>query len=353
MENIKIWLIGDTHFGYKGDDQEWLDDYAGYFEDVIIPLMKEKVGENDILVHCGDVFDNRSSIGLNTISRVVHLFEEFGKIFNDIRIVVGNHDMGKKTSTDMSSLDVLKYVPNVKVYYQPEVDVICGKTCLFNPWYEDFEKEKELLAGVNVNYIFGHIQIGGSKTADRSGVKITLDKGVGIKDFKSAQVYAGHIHIRQDNKNVHYVGNPYHKDRGDRENVKGITVLDIRTGETEFIENTVTPRYMDESIYSILNMTVGELKERWRNNRIDLHIKGEDSNRCTWDTFLDAMDHCYRDLEKKNDITVLELNTSSELKYDDMRSGDDYIREFIEKQGLDDDMKKEILDKIEEIRDRI
>ena len=27
MENRKIWLIADTHFGYKGDDDEILNEY--------------------------------------------------------------------------------------------------------------------------------------------------------------------------------------------------------------------------------------------------------------------------------------------------------------------------------------
>ena len=66
MENRKIWLIADTHFGYKGDDDEWLNDYVGYFEDTVIPLMKKEVGENDILIHLGDVFENRYILGLNT-----------------------------------------------------------------------------------------------------------------------------------------------------------------------------------------------------------------------------------------------------------------------------------------------
>ena len=50
MSNRKIWLIADTHFGYKGDDEEWLDDYIGYFENIVVPLMKAEVGEDDILI---------------------------------------------------------------------------------------------------------------------------------------------------------------------------------------------------------------------------------------------------------------------------------------------------------------
>ena len=166
MGNRKIWLIADTHFGYRGDDDEWLDDYAGYFEDVVIPLMERESGKDDILVHCGDVFDNRSILGINTINRVISIFERLSSLFGDIRILVGNHDMLKKSSTEVTSVNILKHIPNIRIYYTPQVEVIDGKTVLFNPWIEDIEKEREVLSGVNVDYVFGHLMIGGSLMSD-------------------------------------------------------------------------------------------------------------------------------------------------------------------------------------------
>lgn len=353
MENRKIWLIADTHFGYKGDDEEWLDDYAGYFEDVLIPLMKKEAGKDDILVHCGDVFDNRSILGLNTINRVISIFEKFSEIFSDIRITVGNHDMLKKSSTYTTSVNILKYIPHVKVYYTPQVDVIDGKTILFNPWIEDPEKEHEVLTGVNVDYVFGHLEIGGSLMSNRSGVKVKLGSGVKKSDFKNAQVYAGHIHIKQDDKNIHYIGNPYHKDRGDRENVKGITVLDIKTGETRFIENTTSPRFMKESIYDIMNLTVGDLKERWNNNRIELHIKSNEIVKCTFDALSSALNYCYRTFSVIGDDVVMELDTSGTVSFDDAKSSDDYIVDFLHNQDLTDEMMKSVQDKMNEYKERL
>ena len=353
MENRKIWLIADTHFGLKGDDEDWLEDYIGYFENVVIPLMKKEVGKDDILIHCGDVFDNRSNIGLNTIYRTIRIFEEFSKIFNDIRITVGNHDILRKSTNDITSINMLKYIPHVKVYYTPEVDVIDGKTCLFNPWVEDPSKEKEILAGVNVDYVFGHLEIGGSKMASRTGVKIEFQGGVKPSDFKNAQVYAGHIHIKQDNKNIHYLGNPYHKDRGDRDNEKGITILDIKTGKTRFIENEVSPRYMKEYIYDLLNMTVGELKERWKNNRIDLHMKDVDYSRCHFDDLKEALGNCYRSFEPHGDITTTELNLSGDVDFNDAKSSDEYIDDFLHNQDVDDNMMKGVKEKMDEYRNRL
>ena len=349
----KIWFIADTHFGLKGDDDEWLNDYIGYFEDVVIPIMKKEVGDDDILIHLGDIFDNRSNIGLNTICKVIKLFEEFSQIFKDIRITVGNHDIFKKSTNDITSVNMLKHIPNVKIYYTPVVEVIDGKSCLFNPWIEDPEKEKQVLTGVNVDYIFGHLEIGGSQVSSRTGVKIEFAGGVKPSDFKSSQVYAGHIHIKQDNKNIHYVGNPYHKDRGDRDNDKGITILDLKTGETRFIENTVTPRFIKENIYELLNMTVGELKERWKNNRIELHLKNSDITKCNFDDFCSELKSHYRSFIPMGDNVMQELDTTGEFNFDDAKSSDEYMEDFLQKQDLTEEMMKGVQEKMIEYRDRL
>lgn len=348
-----IWLIADTHFGYKGDDEEILNDWIGYFEDVVIPIMKKEVNPGDILIHLGDLCDNRSTVGLNTMCRVIHLFEQFSEIFNDIRITVGNHDIMKKSSNDITSLNMLKHIPNVKIYYEPTVDVIDGKICFFNPWVENPDKEREYLSGINADYVFGHLEIGGSQMSNRSGVKIEFVGGIKPSDFKNSQVYAGHIHIRQDNKNIHYVGNPYHKDRGDRENQKGITVLDLKSGETSFIENTSSPKFIKENIYDILNLTVGDLKKRWKNNRIDLHIKSTDITKCNFDNLNMALDYCYRSFETKGDTVIPELNLVTEMSFSDAKSSDDYIDDFLKNQDLTDDMMKEVKEKMLEYRDRL
>lgn len=353
MENRKIWLIADTHFGLKGDDPEWLNDYTGYFEKVVIPLMREEAGENDILVHCGDVFDNRAIIGLDTIDRVIRIFEKFSEIFKDIRITVGNHDCFNKNSTDVTSVNVLKYIPNVKIYYTPMVEVIDGKTVLFNPWVEDVEEERKILNGVSVDYVFGHLEIGGSQVASRTGVKNLFNGGVRISDFKNAQVYAGHFHIRQDNKNIHYVGSPYHKDRGDRDNAKGITVLDIKTGETRFIENTVSPRYMKESIYDLLNMTVEEVAERWNNNRVELHLKNSDLTKCNFDDFKTVLDHCFKSFETKGDDVLVEMTTKNDASFNEAKSSDEYIDEYLDMQDVDPEIRAKVKSVLEGYNDRV
>lgn len=339
---MKIWMTADTHFGMRGDDEEYLNDYVGYFEDALIPMMEHEVGKDDIFVHCGDVFDNRSSVGLNTLTRVIGLFEKLSGVFGEIKIVIGNHDIYKKSSNDITSVNMLKHIPNVRLYYKPEVETLCGKKCLFNPWIESLEKEKELLDSVDVDYIFGHLMIGGSQTSNRAGIKVDIESGIKVSDFKRAQVYAGHIHIRQNNRNVHYLGNPYQKDRGDLGNSKGISVLDIETGKVRFIENKVSPKFVKENIYDILDYTVEELKRRWHNNRVDLHVNGNDITRCNFDGLRECLRDEYRCLDTVADNEVSELNTDVEHTFTEAKSSDDYLAEFLNRQDLEDSFRKKV-----------
>lgn len=353
MENTKIWFLADTHFGCKGDDEIWLNDYISYFEETLIPIMEKEVKPGDILVHLGDVFDNRSSIGLHTLYRVVNLFDKFSKIFKDIRIVVGNHDCFYKNSTDVTSVVVLKYIPNIKIYYEPTVDIIDGKKILFNPWIENLEKEKEVIKNIDVDYVFGHLMIGGSQTTNRSGIKVDVASGVSVGDFKNAQVFAGHIHINQNNKNIHYVGNPYHKDRGDRDNIKGITILDVKSGKTEFIENEVSPIFLKESIYDIINLSVGDLKKRWKNNYIDLHISGKDYNMCNFDDLRECMSGVYKEFKTKCDDDVVIFDTDCDLTFDDAKTSNEYINDFLDLQDLSDDNRERMSEKIKRYFERV
>lgn len=348
---MKIWLITDTHFGFKGDNEEWLDDYISYFRDTVIPFMRKEYKDGDILVHCGDVFDNRATIGLNTLTKVIYLFEDFASIFKDIRITVGNHDSMKKSSNEISSVNILKHIPNIKIYYEPEVETICGKTVLFNPWIEDLEKEKKLLQSVDVDYVFGHLQVGGSKAVSRSGTRIDTTAGVSVSDFKKAKVYAGHIHIRQDMKNVHYLGTPYHKDRGDIGDDKGITILDLETGKIKFYENVVSPRYINENIYDIIDLNIGDLKERWKNQRVDLHISGNDFAMCNFDGLRECLNGIFREFNPIGDVVA---NVENDIKIDFSKAkiSGDYMEEYINKLDLDEDFKKKVMDKLDEYKER-
>ena len=67
---------------------------------------------------------------------------------------------------------------------------------------------------------------------------------IDINEFRGYQhVFSGHIHIRQSNNNFTFIGSPYQMDRNDMGDKKGITILDLATGDIEFVENTYSPTF--------------------------------------------------------------------------------------------------------------
>ena len=351
---MKIWFLADLHFGCRADNEIWLKDYSDYFYNVFIPLLKEKYEEGDVICSLGDVFDNRSSVGINTINVVIDIFEKIAEICPDIRLIVGNHDIYNKSSNDITSLNVLKYIKGVKIYYKPEVEVIGGKTILFHPWIENKEIQSKLLSKFNGDYIFGHLDVFGVESNSK-GIKVKSSNAVNMSEFKTAEVYAGHIHLRQDYKNIHYVGNPYAKVRGEG-NTKGITVLDIKTGKREFYENTYSPKFLKENIYELMDVTVGELRERWNNNYVDLHVLGSDITNCRFDDIRELLSGCYKEFTIKNESVNSGLvNDIGEANsdFEDAKTSEEHLGDFINLTDWDTEMKEEVMSVLAKAREKI
>ena len=351
---MKIWFLADLHFGCRADNEIWLKDYSNYFYDVFIPLLKEKYEEGDIVCSLGDIFDNRSTVGINTINVVIDIFEKIADICPDIRLIVGNHDIYNKSSNTVTSLNILKYIKGVKIYYKPEVEVIGGKTVLFHPWIEDKDVQSKLLSKFNGDYIFGHLDVYGVDS-NTKGIKTKSANSVNMSEFKTAEVYAGHIHLRQDYKNIHYVGNPYAKVRGEG-NTKGITVLNIKTGKREFYENTYSPKFLKENIYELMDVTVGELRERWNNNYVDLHVLGSDITNCRFDDIRELLSGCYKEFTIKNESVNSGLvNDIGEANsdFEDAKTSEEHLGDFINLTDWDTEMKEEVMSVLAKAREKI
>jgi DNA repair exonuclease SbcCD nuclease subunit len=269
----RAFIISDTHLGARSNSVEWLDVMKDWFHSDFIPKVKSEYKPGDILIHCGDVFDNRQSVNLLVLHEGIRLFEELSKIFVDgVYVIAGNHDVMRKTSNDISSLDCLKYIPNVHILKEPIIAEIGTTKSLFMPWRTDTEEERQCLKdfGIkNLNYLFCHTNILHLKFDNSREV----EEGISIKELnKFRKVYSGHIHWGQRKKNVTMVGNPYQMTRSDAGNEKGWYILDFESGEERFIENTYSPKFIRIYLNKFLNSSIEDLKNVCRNNRVDLYV---------------------------------------------------------------------------------
>jgi DNA repair exonuclease SbcCD nuclease subunit len=241
----KILLISDTHLGlgYPNSVDKWFKIHQEYFQDFLLPLLKKELTKDDIIIHLGDLFDNRSVVPINILNYAQNLLEEMSQIC-PVHIIIGNHDLYTKATNDVNTVKLYKYIPNITVYEEPTKIDFMGKSILMLPWVEKRKSQIEILKQFSgCDYLFCHSDLNGAKMHLTSVAHKNHDK-INVEEFSGYKgVYSGHIHINQRSKNFTFVGNPFEMDRNDLGNQKGIFIIDAIDGSERFIPNDVSPKF--------------------------------------------------------------------------------------------------------------
>lgn len=239
---MKVYMITDTHFGiYLNNLDKWMNMMESTFYNYVIPYLKENAKPGDILIHLGDLFDNRTSIPINISNKVEKILKDISDII-PIHIMVGNHDLFNKGSNEVNSVRLFSYMnKNITVYENTTTIEVNNQKLVLMPWVE---KRIDMIKELNNNpgdYLFCHSDLNGCRmhlnsVAHRNADKIDVENFSGYKD-----VFSGHIHLVQQNKNFRFIGSLYQMDRNDTGDQKGITILDLNTGEVGFHKNDYSP----------------------------------------------------------------------------------------------------------------
>lgn len=234
---MKIAFINDTHFGCRNDSPFFLENAVSFFEKQFFPFLEE----NNIreVVHLGDFFDRRKFVNFSTLSvvrkRVVEAFEE--KKIN-LHITIGNHDTYYRNTNNLNSLkellsDKYKYI----TIYENPTTINFDDFCFgIIPWItkENEADVVEFIQNCPCKIIGGHFEIIGFEVI--AGVK--HQHGLNVSSFnRFDRVLSGHFHIKQNEKNIYYLGTQYQMNFGDVNSKKGFHVYDTQTDELDFIEN--------------------------------------------------------------------------------------------------------------------
>jgi calcineurin-like phosphoesterase family protein len=359
----KIYLIGDTHIGlgYPNSVDKWYKVHKEYFTEFLIPTLKKRIQPGDIIVHLGDLFDNRNVIPINLLNYGMDIVEELSKIA-PIHIIIGNHDLWSKSTSEINSIRPFRYIPNVKIHDKVTKIEYNGKKILMMPYIEKrLEQIKFIDENRDCEYLFCHSDLNGCKmhltsVAHKNSDKIDIDN---FSEFKG--VYSGHIHLVQSNKNFTFVGSVFQMDRNDYGDQKGIFVIDTDLETEEFIPNDVSPvfkkvRVIDEDGVEILetlknskdyidiaisnNLLISNRKLRRK-----LEVILEKSNFAS----VEYIDDITKDLVEDD------INESIEIDEDTMEISisldyEEYVKEYILKQKYDNDkFKQGILTEYDEV----
>lgn len=268
----KILLVGDIHLGlgYPNNVDKWFKVTQKYFEEFLLPLAKKELTKKDIIVLLGDLFDNRNVVPINILNYAQYMLEQLALI-TQTHLIIGNHDLYTKSTNDVNTVKLYKYIPNVFVYEEPKKIKFNNKSILMLPWVEKRKDQIDILKGhTGCDYLFCHSDLNGAKMHLNSVAHKNLDK-INVEDFTGYKyVYSGHIHIQQANKNFTFVGSIFEMDRNDMNNQKGIYILDTNSEKEEFIPNNISPKF--KKVYIIKEEHIDLLDGISTNDYIDLYI---------------------------------------------------------------------------------
>lgn len=222
---MKILIIGDAHFGEKGDSSK----HNQQLLDFIDHVCEKHADEVETVIQLGDWFHHRSKVATTTLNRGIEgakkLSETFGK--ENVYVLTGNHDIALKHSLEESSLIAID--PYVTVVSKP----LSLENCYLTPWIITQEEWDDVVnQGKNHDYLFAHLELSSFYMNDHY-VMEHGKSGKELRDYK--QVITGHYHSKQEQGNILYLGTPIPMSQNEANRDMGYMILDTDTGDMEFI----------------------------------------------------------------------------------------------------------------------
>ena len=234
---MKLCILGDTHFGARGDSLDFHKYFQKFYDEVFFPYLIE----NDIKVvfQMGDLFDRRKFINFNSLylSRK-YFFEKCERLGIQLHTLIGNHDVAYKNTLEVNSPSLLlNEYNNIEIYEKFDTVEFDGVSIDVVPWICDdnvddiFNRMKESKAQI----CFGHFEIAGFEM-DRGNV---CESGIDKQSLsKYDVVLTGHFHHKSTDGNITYVGTPYEMTWADWNDPKGFHIFDTETREMNFVKNS-------------------------------------------------------------------------------------------------------------------
>lgn len=203
------------------------------------------------IVVVGDLFHDRKGVRPEALHRVSDWLSRCRSSGVEVHILVGNHDLsfGGDGCASVQALSGLAYI-----HGSVETAVISGVKVGFLPYMDSPEAVRasvERLRKDGATVLAAHLGIGDPKHADCVPTDYEVPGRVNVSDLCPQswdQIFLGHYHKTQQlASNARYVGSPLQlsfKEAGER---KGFYVLSTDDGVVDFIENRISPKFVEVS----------------------------------------------------------------------------------------------------------
>lgn len=259
----------DLHLGNKNNSKQHNDDC----EDFINWFIDESLARGcKTCIFLGDWHHHRASVNVQTLNYSVRLLERLSEAFDDVYIIVGNHDLFYREKRELNSFPYAKLLSNIHII-NDSITEIDGVT--FVPWL--VEDEWKQMKNVGTKYVFGHFEL---PHFMMNAIVEMPDHGELKSDhFKSPDlIFSGHFHKRQARDKIHYLGSPFAHNYSD--------AWDDQRGAM-FLEWDDKPKYVNYDGPRYINIQLSDLidkPEEYLNDKtfcratLDIPISYEEAN---------------------------------------------------------------------------
>lgn len=278
----KTLVFTDHHFGVKSNSPKRQVIAAKAIKCILNEIDASKI-EN--VIFCGDYFHQRNALTVDTLNIAYRCLQAIAKKCN-VYMILGNHDLFNKNSTDVNSINIFRDNGNIHVIDKTTEISLNGKPTLLVPWLGDISSYHR----DQFKFLFGHFEVSSKfliadyAHAHSRNIKATnevaniIDDDVNLESSndssavaeqclgniidlveKDGIVFAGHIHQHKEmsikGRKFIFVGTPYEQNLGDIGCKCGYYVIDVN-GNYEFIECNGLPKHVKLICSKILKLGI-------------------------------------------------------------------------------------------------
>jgi len=271
MSNLfkKAAVCTDIHFGLKSNSIIHLDDCEDFIDFFIAKAKQERCETGFFL---GDWHHSRASINMQTLHYSLRCLEKLSAAFDNFYFIPGNHDLYYRDRRDIHGVEWARNLSNMHIIndWFKEGDVVIA------PWLVGDDHKR--IPKLSARYCFGHFELPHFKM--NAMVEMPDHGEIKVDNFGGFEsVYSGHFHLRQQKRNVNYIGKclPHNfADAGD--NQRGMMIKEWGKEDTYHAWDN-QPLYRVYNLSDVIDRPAELLKSRMHVRvQLDIGISYEEAN---------------------------------------------------------------------------
>ena len=271
----KTLVFSDQHFGIKGNSPLRQKIGVQAIKDILSYAKKSKAQN---IIFCGDWFHSRATLDVSTLDIAYKCVQALAKQCK-LWMILGNHDLYLKNSTEVSSVNIFKSDANVVVVDKPLEVMLNSKRALLVPWLANLDGFKK----DSYDFMLGHFEISskflvqsyieehsgkleaseavssmldeddflgdpGAASAQPSKSSELLGSFIELVKPKTGTILAGHIHqhkemLAKNGRKFIFIGTPYEQNLGELGNACGFYEIS-EEGKLKFNKLDKLPKHI-------------------------------------------------------------------------------------------------------------